>query len=70
MVIIELDPLNSLLFRHIRNTIANGKIKTCRMVIDIPPEFADKEMYNATLGHKVNHDFEPNSIYTPYDSAR
>ena len=70
MAIMELDIVNTLYLPHIRNKIASGKIKTCKSVIDIPPEFADTKMYNATLGHKVNHDFEPNSIYTPYDSAR
>ena len=43
----------------------------CRMAVDIPPQFADTEKYNGTLGHKVNHDFNPNSIYViMYDSAR
>ena len=41
------------------------------MAIDIPPQFSKLESYNATLGHKVNHDFNPNSMYLqPYDSAR
>ena len=41
------------------------------MAIDIPPQYADTEKYNGTLGHKVNHDFKPNSEYIlAYDSAR
>ena len=43
----------------------------CKMAIDIPPQYADTEKYNGTLGHKVNHDFKPNSEYIlAYDSAR
>ena len=43
----------------------------CNLTIDIPSQFADSEKYNATLGHKVNHDFAPNSKYIKvYDSAR
>ena len=41
------------------------------MAVDIPPQFSDTEKYNGTLGHKVNHDFNPNSMYIiMYDSAR
>merc|ERR1712150_290449 len=43
----------------------------CKMAIDIPPQYADTEKYNGTLGHKVNHDFKPNCEYIrAYDSAR
>lgn len=28
--------------------------------MDIPPECKDLEVYNATLGHKINHSFAPN----------
>ena len=36
--------------------------------IDIP---SNQEChYQGSLGHKVNHSFNPNSIYIPYDSAR
>jgi len=32
--------------------------------IDIPPDMGNNvSMYNATLGHKVNHSFEPNSEF-------
>jgi len=44
---------------------------TCKIAIDIPPQFSNSLKYNATLGHKVNHDFKPNSKYLrTYDSAR
>ena len=33
--------------------------------LDIPPEIAnDSEKYRATLGHKVNHWFQPNSYFS------
>ena len=41
------------------------------MVIDIPaPEFESTEKYQGTLGHKVNHRFDPTSIYLPIETAR
>ncbi len=42
----------------------------CDMKIEIPPEFGPTSKYQGTLGHKVNHVFEPNSKYIQVDSAR
>ena len=43
----------------------------CNWTIDIPSQFANPEKYNGTLGHKINHDFEPNTKFVGvYDSAR
>ena len=45
-------------------------ITKCGVVINIPPEYADTEKYQGTLGHKVNHKFDPNSEYKPVETAR
>lgn len=42
----------------------------CGLTIDIPGEFESTELYRATLGHKINHKFNPNTAYTHVDSAR
>ena len=40
-------------------TLALGLDNLC---IDLPPEIGnDVDKYNATLGHKTNHSFEPNT---------
>ena len=46
------------LFYRNMNTLALGINNLC---IDVPPEHGtDVNKYNATLGHKANHGFEPN----------
>lgn len=40
------------------------------MSIDIPPEYGCTEKYQGTLGHKVNHNFQVNSKFTPIETAR
>ena len=42
----------------------------CGYKIDIPPEFKSTSAFQGTLGHKVNHSFNPNSIYIHYDTPR
>ena len=38
--------------------------------IDIAPEFEPTSKYQGTLGHKVNHDFRPNSKYVQLETPR
>ena len=38
--------------------------------IDIDPEFELTSKYQGTLGHKVNHDFTPNSKYVQLETPR
>ena len=38
------------------------------LCIDIPPELGDLAQYNATLAHKVNHSFEPNSEFVLFSA--
>ena len=38
------------------------------LCIDIPPELGDLVQYNATLAHKVNHSFEPNSEFVLFSA--
>ena len=45
-------------------------IKPCNLRIDIPPEYGTADNFRATLGHKVNHKFDPTAVYTHIDSAR
>merc|ERR1712168_557865 len=42
----------------------------CKLSIDIPPEFEPMDKFRGTLGHKLNHNFKPNSRYTAVDSPR
>ncbi len=42
----------------------------CSQTIDIPPEFEPAEKFRGTLGHKVNHKFDPTTRYIQLDSAR
>ena len=42
----------------------------CGFTIDIPPAYKSTSDYQGTLGHKVNHRFNPNSIYMHYDTPR
>jgi len=43
----------------------------CHISIDIAPEFGPTSQFQGTLGHKVNHKFDPNTrLYISYESAR
>ena len=42
----------------------------CDLRIDIPLEYGPTEKYQGTLGHKVNHQFEPDTKYGPIETAR
>ena len=42
----------------------------CDVTLDIPKEAVDALAYNATLGHKANHNFDNNLDKVPFDSAR
>ena len=41
-----------------------------KYTINVPPHNSNGLTYNGSLGHKVNHSFEPNSFYTLFDSPR
>ena len=45
-------------------------VSGCGQTIFIPGEYGDINLYRKSLGHKVNHSFEPNSEYQLLDSAR
>ena len=45
-------------------------LNICGMTIDIPGKFEPTEMYQGSLGHKLNHKFLPNTKFTHFDSAR
>ena len=38
--------------------------------VDMPREFLDPQVYCATLGHKVNHSFQPNCNFDVFDHPR
>ena len=42
----------------------------CDIAIDIAPEFGPTSEFQGTLGHKINHKFDPNTRYIAYESAR
>ena len=42
----------------------------CSLKIDIPVEYGPAEKYQGTLGHKVNHHFEPETKYRAIETAR
>ena len=42
----------------------------CDMVFDLPPEYEPIEKYQGTLGHKINHKFDSDSVFAPMESAR
>jgi len=46
------------------------QLKECDFTLDIPPEFGSTAKYRATLGHKINHSFEPNTEFVKTESAR
>jgi hypothetical protein len=46
------------------------RLKECDLTLDIPPEFGSTSKYCATLGHKINHSFEPNAEFVKTESAR
>ena len=62
MIIGHMNSTELLIFRNM--------IPTCKMAIDIPFEYGSTEKYQGTLGHKVNHKFDPNTMYLPMESAR
>ena len=39
-------------------------------VVDVPPPLVPTSKYAATLGHKVNHSFDPNAQYEPFVHPR
>ena len=41
----------------------HGHVHECGYTISIPHDKASLDDYKATLGHKLNHHFEPNSEY-------
>ena len=45
-------------------------LSRCNLAIDIAPEFGPTSEFQGTLGHKVNHKFDPNTRYIAYESAR
>ena len=45
-------------------------IRICNLRIDIPPEFGAADQFRATLGHKINHKFDPTTVFVSIDSAR
>ena len=49
---------------------SRSKIEDCGLTIDIPLEYGTAEKYQGTLGHKVNHRFEPETNYGPIETAR
>jgi hypothetical protein len=49
---------------------SRSKIENCGLTIDIPLEYGTAEKYQGTLGHKVNHRFEPETNYGPIETAR
>lgn len=40
------------------------------IVIDVPENLSDTNIYRASLGHKANHSFTPNCMYDPYNHPR
>ena len=38
--------------------------------IDLPPEYGSIDKYQATLGHKLNHDSNVNSKFVTFESPR
>ena len=45
-------------------------IRMCNLRIDIPPEYGAADQFRATLGHKINHKFDPTTLFVSIDSAR
>ena len=68
------------IFKQENSTTSNAKIEdfekfnqnvlVCNKVIHISPEFESAAKYRGTLGHKVNHSFQHNSIHVPIDTPR
>ena len=42
----------------------------CQLTVHIPKDFASIQMYRGSLGHKINHSFEPNAVFTFQEVAR
>ncbi len=49
-------------FRH--------SIRPCALTIDIPAVYGDTQLYRGTLGHKINHKFNPTTVFVNVESAR
>ena len=49
---------------------ARHSIRPCGLSIDIPGKYGDTDLYRATLGHKVNHKFNPTTFYDNIESPR
>ena len=45
-------------------------INICNLRIDIPPEYGTSDTFRSTLGHKINHKFDPTTVFASIDSAR
>ena len=58
------DPVGSAKWKYRHN------IPMCDLDIDIPPEYGTAGHFRATLGHKINHKFDPTTIFVSIDSAR
>ena len=56
---------------HVTNNLfCRHNLRQCGITIDIPPAYKSTSDYQGTLGHKVNHRFNPNSVYVHYDTPR
>ena len=63
------DPSHKL--RYYKCTKCHGNVNQCGYTITIPHDKASLKDYTATLGHKLNHHFIPNSEYrSVFDSPR
>ena len=51
-------------------SISRLEFRHCDMVFDLPPEYEPIEKYQGTLGHKINHKFDSDSVFAPMESAR
>ena len=58
------DPVGSAKWKYRHN------IRICDLAIDIPPEYGAADRFRATLGHKINHKFDPTTVFASIDSAR
>ena len=45
-------------------------IRQCGITLDLPGKYGDTDFYRASLGHKTNHEFDPNSVFVHLDSPR
>ena len=59
---------NKFYINHALNS--RHQIGDCGLKIDIPLEYGPAEKYQGTLGHKVNHRFDPETKYRVIETAR